>query len=936
MNWHQLLFLHPSSYSPHPLPMETHRPNPDRSLVQVSAEETDRKVGKLKVFFGAAAGVGKTYAMLDAARQLKAKGRDVVVGIVETHGRRETQALVADLESLPPKRISYRGATLREFDLDAALARHPDLVLLDELAHTNAPGSRHPKRWQDVKELLLAGIDVYSTLNVQHLESLNDVVAQITGIVVRETVPDSILEHAEVELIDLTPDDLIQRLKEGKVYVPQLAEQARRNFFRRGNLMALRELALRRTAERVDDQVTAYMRQWGIDATWSVTERILVSIGPGPTAGRLLRAGKRIATSLNAPWLAVYVETPEHMHLPQAERDRIAHTLRLAEQLGAETTTLNGHRASEELLEFAHSRNVTKILVGKPIRARWREALFGSVVEELVRKSGDVDVYVITSDHEGSRPQRTYRLGRPITWAPYLWAIGTIALCTILDQVLVSFASLTNLVMVYLLAVTLIAAQLGAGPSILASILSVLAFDFFFVPPFHTFAVADTQYLVVFAVMLVVALVISTLTARIQRQADAARQRERRTAALYAMSRELANNASIPRLVEVATQHIGAVMDSRVTILLPDPSGRLVPTLTPPVQAVGAASRRERAMVDATFPLDTSERAVAEWAFSHNQAAGLGTETLSGSKALYLPLTGSHGTVGVLGVLPAHVFHPAFPEQLHLLETLANQTALAIERANLAEESQQAKVQIETERTRNALLSSISHDLKTPLAAITGAATSLMDNTTGESRELVQTMIEEADRLNRLIRNLLDMTRLEAGAVQVHKEWHALEEVVGAVLTRLDDRLRDHPILTHIRADLPLVPLDSVLIEQVLINLLENAIKYTPVGSPVDISANIADEQVVVQIADRGPGIPPGDEERIFDKFYRAQPNPRRARGVFDGGGGVGLGLTVCRGILRAHGGKIWAHNRDGGGAVFQFVLPLEGEPPEIKPEALE
>ncbi len=888
--------------------MDNHRPNPDELLAQVQAEEANRQHGKLKIFFGAAAGVGKTYAMLDAARQQKAEGKDVVVGFVETHRRAETQALLADLEILPPKLVDYRGTRLHEFDLDAALARHPQLILLDELAHTNAPGSRHPKRWQDVEELLAAGINVYSTLNVQHLESLNDVVAQITGVVVRETVPDSILEQADdVELIDLAPDELIRRLKEGKVYVPQMAEQARRNFFRRGNLMALRELALRRTAERVDDQVQAYMRKWGIAETWPVAERILVSVGPGATAGRLLRAGKRMATSLDAEWLAVYVETPEHAHLSQAERDRIAQTLRLAEQLGAETVTLTGARASEELLEFAHSRNVTKIIVGKPARPRWREILFGSVVEELVRKSGDIDVYVITGDRDEPQPPPSERVERTVNWPGYVWAIGVIALCTALDAVLLPYVSLTILVMVYLLAVTLIAARYGAGPSVLASILSVLAFDFFFVPPFYTFAVADTQYLVVFAVMLVVALLISTLTARIQRQADAARQRERRTAALYAMSRELASTASPRRLVDVATKHIGEVMESRVAILLPGPTGQLVP-------------------MDPGFPLDKSERAVAEWAFSHNQPAGLGTETLPGSQAMYLPLTGSHGTVGVLGIEPAHPSHVTAPEQLHLLETFASQTALAIERANLEEESQKAKVQIETERTRNALLSSISHDLKTPLAAITGAATSLMDDTAGEPRELAQTITEEADRLNRLIGNLLDMTRLEAGAVQVRKEWHALEEVVGAVLTRLDDRLQGRPLAIDIPADLPLVPLDSVLIEQVLVNLLENAIKYTPAKSPIEISANITDDQVLVRIADRGPGIPPGDEERVFDKFYRARPN---------GSSGVGLGLTVCRGIVEAHGGKIWAQNRDGSGAVFQFTLPLEGQPPEVKPEAV-
>ncbi|HEX9074461.1 MAG TPA: DUF4118 domain-containing protein, partial [Anaerolineae bacterium] len=640
--------------------------------------------------------------------------------------------------------------------------------------------------------------------------------------------------------------------------------------------------------------------------TWPVAERILVSVGPSPISTRLLRAGKRIATGLNAEWLAVYVETPEHVHLSPADRDRIAQMLRLAEQLGAETAILTGNRASDELLEFAHSRNVTQIIVGKPSRPRWREAMFGSVVEELVRKSGDIDVYVITGDREESRTAQVFHFEPNVKWQGYAWAIGMIALCSVVAAAVVSSFAPTNLVMIYLLGVIVVAARHGMGPSILASVLSVLAFDFFFVPPVLTFVVSDTQYLVTFGVMLVVAITISTLTVRIQRQADTARQRERRTAALYAMSRELASTSSPNRLVDVATKHIGEVMESRVAILLPDRSGRLAP-------------------MDANFPLDTSERAVAEWAFTHNQKAGLGTETLPGSKAIYMPLTGSHGTVGVLGVQPANTLHVGLPEQMHLLETFANQTALAIERANLVEESQKAKVQIETERMRNALLSSISHDLKTPLAAITGAASSLIEDTTGECRDLAQTIAEEADRLNRLIRNLLDMTRLEAGAVQVRKEWHALEEIVGAALTRLDNRLQGHPVTTHIPADLPLVPLDSVLIEQVLVNLLENALKYTPAGSPFEISASITDSHVMVRVADRGPGIPPGDEERIFDKFYRARPN---------GGGGVGLGLTVCRGIVQAHGGKIWAQNRDGGGAVFQFTLPLEGKPPEIKPEA--
>ncbi|MBI5033826.1 MAG: sensor histidine kinase KdpD [Chloroflexi bacterium] len=503
-----------------------------------------------------------------------------------------------------------------------------------------------------------------------------------------------------------------------------------------------------------------------------------------------------------------------------------------------------------------------------------------------------------------SHLHRIFATERTIHWHGYVGAVGIIAACTLLDAFFFSFTSPINLVMVYLLAVTFIATRYDIGSSILASFLSVLAFDFFFVPPYLTFAVSDVQYIFVFMVMFIVAVTISSLTVRIRYQADAASQRERRTAALYAMSREFASTSSPERLVQIATAHIGEAMASRVAILLTNSFGRLIPH-------------------DSSFPLADNERAVASWAFKHNQMTGLGTKTLPGSKALYLPMTGAHGMVGVLGIEPLQTSNLGSPEQMHLLETFANQTALAIERANLVEESQKAKVQIEAERTRNALLSSISHDLKTPLAAITGTAGNLIEETQGETRDLAQTIAEEAERLNRLIGNLLNMTRLEAGAVQVRKEWSVLEEIVGVVLTRLEDRLHDHPVTTDIPADLPLVPLDSILIDQVLVNLLENAIKYTPAASPIEIAARIADGHVLVQVADQGPGVPPGEEDRVFDKFYRARTD----------GGGVGLGLTICRGIVQAHGGKIWAQNRQGGGAVFQFTLPLEGKPPIVEPE---
>jgi two-component system sensor histidine kinase KdpD len=846
----------------------------------------------------------------------------VLAGYIETHGRAETEALLRGLEILPRRRIGYQGATLEEFDLDAALARRPQLILVDELAHTNAPESRHPKRWQDVEELLAAGIDVYTTVNVQHIESLNDVVAQITGVIVRETVPDRIVEQAdEVELIDLTPDDLLLRLKEGKVYVPQQAERAAQNFFRKGNLIALRELALRRTADRVDAQMQHYRHDHAIAQTWPASERLLVGVSPGPLSVRLVRAARRIAAAMRAEWIVVAVETPKTMRLPEAERDQLIQTLRLAEQLGAETVTLSGSRASEMLLDYAHTRNVSKIVLGKPARPRWKEIVFGSTVDELVRRSGEIDVYVISGMEEESKPLPLPSL-EPTSRTPnYTWGALVVAICTVLAALMYPYFDEANLIMVYLLGIVAVATRFGRGPSILASVLSVAAFDFFFVPPFFTFEVSDVQYLITFGIMLLVALVISTLTTRIKRQAEAARERERRTSALYAMSRDFASQRDVKSLLRTAVEHINEVFDSQVVIMLPNASGRL--------QAWGRfagwwpADDGKRTI----FAPDASDQGVAQWVYDHGQPAGQATDTLPGARALFLPLIASHGTVGVLGVRSAQPRRFVSPEQQHLLETFANQIALAIERANLADQARQAQLDAETERMRSSLLSSVSHDLRTPLATITGATSSLLEAEpsfdAATRHELIQTIFDEANRLNRLVGNLLDMTRLESGAIEIRKEWQPAEEVIGAALARLDTSLRDRPIDIDLPPDGGLAPFDGVLIEQVLVNLLENAIKYTPPGSPIDITAHSRDYMLTISVADRGPGVPPGDEERIFDKFYRIES----ARG------GVGLGLTICRAIVAAHGGRIWAANQPGGGAIFTFTLPLEGTPPNIRTE---
>lgn len=889
-----------------------HRPDPEALLARVKEEEARKLSGHLMLFFGAAAGVGKTYAMLEAARALKADGVDVVVGYIETHGRAETEALLEGLEIQPAGMVAYRGTTLREFDLDAALARRPAVILVDELAHTNAPGSRHAKRWQDVLELLDAGINVYTTLNVQHVESLNDIVAKITGVIVRETVPDSVLERADqIELVDLPPDELLQRLQEGKVYLPEQAQAAIQNFFRKGNLMALRELALRRTAERVDAEMQAYMRDHAVARTWPVSERILVCVSPSPLSAQLVRAGRRLATRMAAQWIVAYIETPASVRLPQAARDRVVETLRLAEQLGAETVTLSGPTMSEEILAYARDRNVSKIVIGKPGRSLWRRIVLGSVVDALVRGSGEIDIYVVSGDRK-TEPLKAPRIRpQPLDWREYALALGTVGVSTGLALLMFSHVGLSNLIMVYLLGVVVVATRAGRVPTALASVLSVAVFDFFFVPPYLSFAVSDTEHLITFTVMLTVALVISGLTVRIRAQANRARDRERRIAALYALSRDLATTRDVDGLLETAVRHIADVFPGQLAVLLPGDDGRVAP----------------RRMHPAEFSMDASELAVAHWVYEHRQLAGLGTATLPGARALYLPLVGSRGAVGVLGMSPADPHALESPEQLHQLETFANQMALAIERAQASEDARRAEVRAEAERLRNSLLSSVSHDLRTPLASITGAASSLLEagDQLGEvtRTELLSSIHQEAERLDRLVNNLLEMTRLEAGGVVLRKEWQPLEGVLGAALKQVDGRLRDREVHIDLPGDLPLVQFDAMLVEQVLINILENAAKYTPAGSAIDISAATIGGAVRVDIADHGPGFEPGEEERVFDKFYRG-PGAK--------GRGVGLGLAICRAIIDAHGGKIWAEPRPGGGAVFHFTLPIGDAPPEAPP----
>ncbi len=900
------------------------RPDPDELLDKLQRDEAREQRGRLKIFFGACAGVGKTFAMLQAARKLREEGADVVVGVLETHGREETARLLEGLEVLPHKSVEYRARVLHEFDLDGMLARAPAVALVDELAHANVPGARHLKRWQDVQELLAAGIDVFTTLNVQHLERLNDVVGQITGIRVWETIPDRIFDLAdEVKLVDLPPDELLERMREGKVYLPAQAERAVRNFFRKGNLIALRELALRRTADRVDAQMREYRADQSISQVWQARERLLVAIGPGPEGVALVRAAARLAASLRADWLAVHVETPALLRQSAARRESTFAALKLAQELGAETLTLDGAQAGATLLAYAQMRNVSKLVIGASGARRWWTAST-PLHEQLVRRAGGVDV-VLIGPSAGDRAAHTrvvrgdWRnwfgtapelglVGGP--WRAYAWAVGICATVSLAAAELTRFLDLANIAMLYLLGVIVAAMRLGRGPGVLASFLSVVAFDFFFVPPKMSLSVSDTQYLLTFAVMLTVALVISHLTTSLRFQARLATWRERRTGAVYAMARELAAALTTPQIVEIGARHVREVFQARVALLLPDSQG----SVRQPVENA----------LPQTMPqhIDTD---VAQWVYDRQQAAGQGTDTLPASQAYYLPLRAPMRTRGVLVVAPERTGDGAMgtPEQQRLLDTFAAQIALALERVHYVEIAQDALVTMESERLRSSLLSAISHDLRTPLTSIVGFASMLSrnDRTPGPLRtEVVDAIHEEAQRMTGLVTNLLDMARLQEGGVQLNRQWQMLEEVVGTSLRACRRVLAAHEVSTRLPADLPLLRFDAVLLERLFTNLLENAAKYTPAGSHIEIAASVRGDEVEVSVSDDGPGLPPGMEGRIFEKFMRGEKESAKP--------GIGLGLAICRAIVQAHGGRIHATDGpDGHGARFVFTLPIETPP---------
>ncbi|MBU0965171.1 MAG: sensor histidine kinase KdpD [Proteobacteria bacterium] len=887
---------------------EERRPSPEAMLKLAQAEENRAAKGRLKIFLGYAAGVGKTYAMLSVARQMKKEGADVVAAYVESHGRPETDALLEGLEIMPGKNIPYQGMLLSEPDIDAVLARQPQLALVDELAHTNAPGSRHEKRWQDVQELLNAGIDVYTTVNIQHFESVNDIVTQITGVIVRETIPDLLLDQAaEIRLVDIPPDELLQRLHDGKVYIPEQAAQAMEKFFQPGNLIALRELSLRHAAIRVDDQLRAYMETRAIPGPWPAAERLLVCISGSPFSERLMRVTRRLASEMKAPWHAVYIESPSDDKYARENRERIWHDLRLAESMGAEVTTITASSVSEALVDYAIHHNVTKIVVGKPAKSRWREFLRPPIVDQIIRCSGQIDVYVVSIGTAETSEAMLPKPRKSTLWQGYLAAVALVCMASLLCLLLTPFFSPTNMVMIYLLGVVLASIRLGREPAILTAFLGVLAFDLFFVPPRFTFAVEDTEYLLTFFSLFTVGVVISTLVARGRERIEAIRTRERETASLYYLSRDLAAAADTATIIGALRKNTGESLNAELMVFLP--------------------AGEQLKLMDTSDGLkpDLKEQAVAEWAFRNGQPAGRGTATLGSATNFYLPLKTSSSTMGVLGIKLAKEADYTSRQHRLLLDAFASQTVMALERVQLSHQAEQARMALTRENLERALLNSISHDLRTPLASITGILTSLHDEgsrlNVKASQELLATACEEAARLNRFVGNLLDMTRLEAGVIRLKEEPCDIQDLVGCALAHLESRLSGRPVHIDLQPNLPLVSMDMGLMNQVLVNILDNCLKFSPAGSALDISVRTDRTSLFIEISDRGCGVPDHDLSRIFEKFYHV-PAP-------GGVSGTGLGLSICKGIIEAHSGKIRAEKRTGGGLRIICRLPLK-----ILPEA--
>jgi two-component system, OmpR family, sensor histidine kinase KdpD len=881
-----------------------HKSDPDNLFNGEPVDNNNIRQGKLRIFLGYAAGVGKTYAMLEAAQQRLEERADTVIGYVETHQQPETEALLDGLEIIPRREISHDGVSLTEMDTDAVLARKPQIVLVDELAHTNVPDSRHPRRYQDVEDLLNAGIDVYTTINVQHIESLNDVITQITGITVSETVPDYLLDRADqIELVDILPEDLLHRVSEGKVYIPEQADYTAGKFFRPGNLTALRELAMRQTARHVDHQMRTYMRTRAIPGPWAASERLLVCVSSSPLSARLVRTGCRLSQELDAEWYVVYVEEPSHPSLQKSDRLRLNETLKLAESLGARVDTITGSSIANALLDYARNNNITKIVIGQPLRPRWQELLRGSIVNHLIRQSGAIDIYVISSTAQAAVSESQSGRQLQVDLRAYLQAAGVVLAATLASAMVNMGLSLNpaNLVMFYLLAVVIVALRLGYGPSIMTAVASLIVFNFFFVPPQFTFQIADAQYLLTFLGLFSVGVVIASLTSRARNQTQAARRREQETARLYSLSRELSSTVEPDAIIQRILSHTQQTFQCETAIYLPV-AGNL--------QIVNQTEG---------FRPEEKNRAIAAWVCEHKSPAGKGTHTTPDAAAYYVPVGTAHQTMGVLAL---QIDDAVSLEKQRLLDAFTTQSALAIEAVQLGEEAQQARLLRETEKLQTAVLNSISHDLRTPLVSITGALSSLLESDAHfdetSRHDLLAGAYVEAERLNRLVGNLLDMSRLEAGSLKLKRDLYDLSEIIGVARSQLREKLGTREIVVNFPDNLPMIPVDLTLFSQVFVNLLDNALKYSRPDTPIEISATHTNESLQITVADRGIGIPENELPRIFDKFYRAS--------TVMGQSGSGLGLSICQGIVEAHNGKIWAQNRPQGGTCFLIDLPLGPE----------
>jgi two-component system sensor histidine kinase KdpD len=883
------------------------RPAPEAFLRQAAQEGR----GRLKIFLGAAPGVGKTYEMLTDGHQRREAGGDVVIGVVETHGRRETEALIHGHELIPRRAVDYQGQSIAEMDIDAILARRPQLVLVDELAHTNAPGSRHPKRYQDVEELRDAGIDVYSTINIQHIESLNDVVASFTRVRVRETVPDSILESAEIEVVDIPPDELIERLKDGKVYIPAEASRALNHFFSKSNLTALRELALRRAAQAVDAQMLDYVRAHALAGNFAAGERVVVALNEQASAPGLVRAAKRLADALHGTWTAVHIETQRSQHLTDHERDRLSETMALASRLGAATATIPAATVVDGLIAFVRDARATQIVIGKSARPWWFELRHGSVVDRLVRNLGDIAIHVLPGDSKvpdlpRGRGARVGRWGKP---ADYVWTFAAITACTAVSRLLISFIALGNVALFYLIPVMFAAATFGLRAGLFAGFVSSLAYNFFFLPPTGTLTVSNPENVVSIFLLLGVAIVTSQFAARVRAQADLAQSSARQNAALAGFSRQLTSSASQDELMHSVCAEMSRLFDCRTVMLLPSRDG-------PELRAAYPPENR----------LEQIEMAAAQWSMANGQPAGRGSSTLTASDWLFHPLQTTRGTLGVIGFARDDAGQPLRSDQIPLLMSLLDQAAIAFDRMMLEEDMQDARQLRERDRLRSALLSSVSHDLRTPLTTILSTIHELRS---ASSPQLIDRLEGEAQRLNRFVANLLDMVRVEAGALSLRVEATDLTDAVAAAVHDTRRSLEGHAIILDMPADMPLVRVDARLFHHCLINLLDNAGRYADPDTPVRIEGQHTPFGLDLSVIDEGPGIPPGKEERVFDTFTRLEGSDRSK-------GGTGLGLAIVKGFAEAMGLDVFAKNEIAPlGARFTIHIPAALIVSAIQEEAM-